>query len=86
MTDRPRITFFTDENVPDSVGRALAARGHSVALLRDHLVHGSPDQVVAKFSELMGAALVSLDRDFDSLCAKDRDRAAPLSAVEPHRH
>jgi predicted nuclease of predicted toxin-antitoxin system len=70
MADRPRIKFFTDENVPDSVGRMLADAGHDVATLRDHLVRGSPDQVVAKFSELLVAVLVSLDRDFDSLAPR----------------
>jgi len=70
MADRPRIKFFTDENVPDSVGGALAEAGHDVARLRDHLVRGSPDQVVAKFSELLEAVLVTLDRDFDSLAPR----------------
>jgi len=70
MADRQRIKFFTDENVPDSVGRMLTDAGHDVATLRDHLVPGSPDQVVAKFSELLGAVLVSLDRDFDSLAPR----------------
>lgn len=70
MADRQRIKFFTDENVPDSVGRMLTDAGHDMAILRDHLVPGSPDQVVAKFSELLGAVLVSLDRDFDSLAPR----------------
>ena len=40
------MRFFADHCVPNSVVRALAAAGHEVMRLRDHLAPDSPDPVV----------------------------------------
>jgi predicted nuclease of predicted toxin-antitoxin system len=64
MGQRPRIRFFIDNCVPDSVGRALAAAGHEVTLLRQALAPDAPDPLVAKHSEALGAVLVTCDKDF----------------------
>jgi len=58
------MLLFLDHNVPDSVARVFAERGHEVVLLRETLPTDSPDQVVATVSERMGAVLVSCDTDF----------------------
>ena len=58
------LRFFTDHCVPHSVGEALAAAGHDVSRLRDHLPTEAPDSdVIAKAQEL-DAILVSLNGDF----------------------
>jgi len=56
---KPRIKFFIDECVPDSVGKFLTASGHEVTYLRDVLPRGSPDPIVAAASEQSGAVLVT---------------------------
>lgn len=70
MASVPPLKFFIDQCVPDSVGRVLRAAGYSVELLREKLATDSPDQLVAAYSELSGAVLVSLDRDFRSLAPR----------------
>ncbi len=61
------ISFFIDNCVPDSVGRALKAAGHQVVNLREVIAPDSPDQVVATLCDQNGLVLVSLDKDFDEL-------------------
>ena len=48
----------------------LKAAGYGVELLREKLATDAPDQVVATYSELSGAVLISLDRDFKSLAPR----------------
>jgi hypothetical protein len=60
-----KLRFFTDENVPDSVGRYLRGRGHSVFRAKAHLAEGSPDQVVATTAMEDDRILVSQDKDFN---------------------
>jgi predicted nuclease of predicted toxin-antitoxin system len=64
------LKFFVDQCVPDSVGRMLKEAGYAVELLREKLATDSPDQLVATYSELSGAVLISLDRDFRSLAPR----------------
>jgi hypothetical protein len=59
------LRLFTDENVPDSVGRYLRGRGHSVYRAKAHLAEGSPDQIVATTAMEDGRILVSQDKDFN---------------------
>lgn len=52
-------------------GRPYArTAGYAVELLREKLATDSPDQLVATYSELSGAVLISLDRDFQSLAPR----------------
>lgn len=66
MANRPKISFFTDHNIPDSVGDYLRNRGHSVFRLRHHLADDSPDPIVATAALRAGRVLVSWDKDFNT--------------------
>lgn len=84
MGQRPTIRFFIDHCVPDSVGKALAAAGHEVILLREQLAPNSPDPLVAAVSEMNGAVLVSHDGDFKKLAPRagiGRKRFQRLSRI-----
>jgi len=70
MVSVPPLKFFIDQCVPDSVGRMLKTAGYGVELLREKLATDAPDQIVATYSELSGAVLISLDRDFKSLAPR----------------
>jgi Domain of unknown function (DUF5615) len=62
------IPFFTDENVADSVGNEILSAGHSLIRLRDVMVTGSTDRVVAVNCRENGLVLVSHNyRDFRKL-------------------
>ena len=61
-----KLHLFLDNNVPDSVGRYMQGRGHSVLRQRYHIPADSPDQVVALTALKAGRILVTLDRDFNS--------------------
>jgi hypothetical protein len=60
----PVIPFFTDQNVPDSVGAALVAAGHTVTRLRDAMDTTTVDPVVAAACVNSGHVLVTHDGDF----------------------
>ena len=66
MPRRRRIPFLTDNNVPDSVGTYLTARGHSVVRMRDIMAVDSPDLIVALAAMNAGRVLVSWDKDFNA--------------------
>lgn len=57
------MLFLLDENVPQSVGALLLARGHEAVSVRDYAPPGSPDAVIATVSEQMEAVLISFDGD-----------------------
>lgn len=59
------IPFFTDADVPDSVGDFLIEAGHEVTRLRHVLLNDSPDPVVATACRESGLVLVTHNyRDF----------------------
>ena len=58
------IPFFTDNNVPESVGQVLTAHGHSVVRLRDCIPEDSDDPLVAVTCAINGRVLISHDHDF----------------------
>src|SRR5438128_11026411 len=60
------LPLFLDNNVPDSVGRYLQRRGHSVHRQRFHIPADSPDPVVATTAMESGRILVTQDKDFNS--------------------
>ncbi|WP_130271096.1 DUF5615 family PIN-like protein [Phyllobacterium myrsinacearum] len=67
---KPRLKFFLDESVPDSVGRVLATHGHEVIFLRDAIAIGSPDQLVCAVSQANEAILVAIDGDMKRLAKR----------------
>jgi predicted nuclease of predicted toxin-antitoxin system len=63
MGQKP-IPFFTDQNVPDSVGNFLKSAGHTVARLRDCMPTDTSDKVVGVACIVNGSVLVTHDNDF----------------------
>ncbi len=61
---RSIIPFFTDQNVPDSVGEALVDAGHELTWLRDVLDADTVDPIIAVACERSGQVLVTHDTDF----------------------
>jgi len=67
MARRPaKLRFFTDHNIPDSVGDYLRGRGHSVHRLRHHIPEDSPDPIVATVAIEADRILVTQDKDFST--------------------
>ena len=64
------MDFVLDENVPDSVRRMLIAQGHAARSVREYLVEGSADPLVAAVAEEIGAILVSIDGDFRKIAPR----------------
>lgn len=75
-----QLRFFTDENIPDSIGRYLRSRGHSVHRARAHLPVGSPDAVVATAAMEASRILVTWDKDFNDQ-RYQKERFARLSRL-----
>jgi hypothetical protein len=65
-SDRPKLRFFLDNNVPDSIGRYLQGRGHSVLRQRFHIPHNSTDPAVGMTALQANRILVTWDKDFNS--------------------
>ena len=63
---RVKLRFFLDNNVPDSIGRYLQNRGHSVLRQRFHIPHNSPDPLVGITALQAERILVTWDKDFNS--------------------
>src|SRR5688572_16889797 len=61
------MLLLIDENVPDSVARLFAERGHDVRFVRDLLPAASPDPVIALIGDRLSAIVVTWDRDFESI-------------------
>jgi predicted nuclease of predicted toxin-antitoxin system len=64
------MRFFTDQNVPESVPKALEEAGCDVERLRDKTAIDSPDTLVAAVSQANGAVLVTMDSDFKSIASR----------------
>lgn len=75
-----KLAFFLDNNVPDSIGRFLQRRGHSVQRQRFYIPADSPDPLVAMTALQAGRILVTQDKDFNSQRFQ-QDRFASLSRV-----
>ena len=77
MAVRRQIPFFTDHDVPDSVGAAILAAGHKLTRLREALLRDSPDEVVATACREASLILVTCNyRDFRRII---REQAAVTS-------
>lgn len=61
-----KLRLFLDHNIPDSIGRYLQRRGHSVLRQRHHIPADSPDPLVAMTAMTAGRILVTQDRDFNN--------------------
>lgn len=70
MANKVRIPFFTDQNVPDSVGRFIVDEGYELTRLRDVMVTNSPDPVIAIACSRSGHVLVTQDRDFRDIAKR----------------
>lgn len=75
-----KLYFFLDNNVPDSIGRYLQGRGHSVQRQRFYIPANSPDPIVATTALKAGRILVSQDRDFNTQRFQ-QERFAGLSRI-----
>lgn len=65
-----RMLLLVDENVPESVAKFLASRGHDVRYVRDVLPAGTPDPVIAAVGDRIGAVVVTWDKDFEKLISR----------------
>jgi predicted nuclease of predicted toxin-antitoxin system len=63
---RPAIPFFTDQNVPDSVGDAIVEAGHVLTRLRDAMDVKTADTIIGIACAENCQVLVSHDKDFRS--------------------
>lgn len=75
-----KLQFFLDNNVPDSIGRYLQNRGHSVQRQRFVIPADSPDPIVAMTAMTSERILITQDRDFNSQRFM-KDRFAGLSRL-----
>ena len=64
---RPKLRFFLDEGVADSVGVFLEGEGHFVIRLRESITTGSKDPLVCVAAEANDAILVAHDADMKGL-------------------
>lgn len=64
------IPFFTDQNVPDSVGNVLVELGHQVTRLRDVMATTTADPIIAVACSQSGQVLVSHDNDFKQVAKR----------------
>ncbi|WP_226017901.1 DUF5615 family PIN-like protein [Novosphingobium sp. FKTRR1] len=80
-----KLQFFLDQNVPDSIGKYLQRRGHSVLRLRHHIPPDSPDPLVGMTALKAGRILISWDKDFNGQRFQ-QDRFAQLSRVALSGH
>jgi predicted nuclease of predicted toxin-antitoxin system len=65
------VRLLIDENVPRSVANLFVERGHEVIHVRDQLLPGTPDPVVAAVGDSMNAIVVTWNRsDFRSLASR----------------
>lgn len=75
-----QLPLFLDNNVPDSLGRYLQRRGHSVHRQRFYIPPDSPDPIVATTAMEAKRILVTQDKDFNSQRFQ-QDRFARLSRI-----
>ena len=84
MTERPRLRFFLDQGVPNSVGRAFEESGHYVIYGNRVLMPRDPDQKVCVDAQANNCILVAVDRDMRRIAKENgvsQSRFAALSFV-----
>lgn len=70
MTADNPLRVLLDAGVPDSVGRAFAARGHVVIYYREVLSEREPDEVVCATALTNSAILIAVDGDMKRLAKR----------------
>ena len=70
MGSRQSIPFFTDHNVPESVGDFLIRAGHQVTRLRHVMATRTSDPIIAVACSRSGHVLVSHDNDFRQIAKR----------------
>lgn len=66
------VPFFTDQNVPDSVGDVLLDAGHELTRLREVMETSTADPIIAVACASTGQVLVSHDTDFRNVSRRLR--------------
>jgi predicted nuclease of predicted toxin-antitoxin system len=64
------MRLLIDENVQDSIAQFLRERGHEVYLVREVLLRGEPDPVVAQLADSFGMVVVTWDKGFRELAKR----------------
>jgi predicted nuclease of predicted toxin-antitoxin system len=65
------MLLLIDENVPNSVAQFFRERGHDVRLVRELFLGGTPDPIIARLGDQMGAIIVTWNhKDFRRLAAR----------------
>ena len=80
----PKMRFFTDQNIPESVPKALEAAGYEVVRLRHKIATNTPDPLVAAVAQANQAVLITMDSDFKTIVTRTgvgAKRFATLSLI-----
>ena len=76
------MLLLIDENVPQSVTEFFRTRGHDVQLVREVLLPGTPDEVIAIVGNEIGAIVVTWNHaDFRALVSR-----APIGTRQRFRN
>ena len=80
------LRFFADHCVSNLIIESLAAAGHEVLRLKDHLPAESPDSAVIAKAQELGAILLSLNGDFADIVAYPPARFRGIVALQILNH
>ena len=80
------LRFFADHCVSNLIIQALAAAGHEVLRLKDHLPAESPDSAVIAKAQQLSAILLSLNGDFGDIVAYPPARFKGIVALQILNH
>jgi predicted nuclease of predicted toxin-antitoxin system len=80
------LRFFADHCVSNLIIESLAADGHEVLRLKDHLPAESPDSAVIAKAQELGAILLSLNGDFADIVAYPPARFRGIVALQILNH
>jgi predicted nuclease of predicted toxin-antitoxin system len=80
------LRFFADHCVSNFIIESLAADGHEVLRLKDHLPTESADSVVIAKAQELGTILLSLNGDFGDIVAYPPARFRGIVALQILNH
>ena len=80
------LRFFADHCVSNLIIESLAADGHEVLRLKDHLPTESADSVVIAKAQELGTILLSLNGDFGDIVAYPPARFRGIVALQILNH
>ena len=79
------MRFITDNNIQDSAGDWIGARGYTFHRVRDILLPDTADLVIAAMGDSLEAIVVSYDKDMKSIASRvpdgTRRRFTKLGAI-----